>query len=295
MSYLTNISMSPAVQPLNAVNTELATQKINATQRPTEPRANTAYWTISGSTQAELTALYAMRDAIVRGGVALERAAGIINSARERVGTIRDTLATAQSSGADRAAAQQVIATQQSQLRAILTGARSQNSAANQQARPDAQGGGLPAAREILAKARTVGATTSAVERIDISALTNSVADLTTLSEYLGIVDAALIDIISQSQLVTTMVARAKSQGSFIAALIDISAFPDPALVEKNLEETAAMLLAIRAKTALSKTDLPIANTPPTGATGGTSGTGSTSGTGGTGGTVEAPVTSAAA
>ncbi|MCF3932461.1 hypothetical protein L1787_03405 [Acuticoccus sp. M5D2P5] len=283
MNSLTNVSIT-AAQPLSAINTDLMINRVSPGQRPGETRTNTSYWTIPGSAQAEMTTLHSVHDALVRGSVRMEVAAATLGAARTDLSKIRDILASAQVRGTDRAAAQSAIAAKLGDLRAILATGRGIQGPAIEGGRRDTAApvtAGLEATREIVSKIRTAGSTASAVDRIDISALTDSVADLTTLAEYLGIVDAALVDIITQSDLVTTMVARAKSQGAFIAALIDATRFPEPSLIEKNLENTAAVLLAIQAQEQLSTAQRPIAN--------GSSGSGEAAMGGGTVATTTAP------
>ena len=107
---------------------------------------------------------------------------------------------------------------------------------------------------------RTVGGTTSSVEAIDISALTDSATDLTTLEELISIVDEALTDVIAAQNNVGVNMARADSQNSFLNALMDANERAVGALVDANMEEESTKLRALQTQQQLAVQSLGIAN-----------------------------------
>ncbi|MBJ3778690.1 flagellin, partial [Acuticoccus mangrovi] len=112
----------------------------------------------------------------------------------------------------------------------------------------------------ILDQDRTVGGTTDNVLAIDISALTDSAADITTLEEIIAIVDAALMEVISASNTVGVNLARAESQETFVSALMDANDRAVGALIDANMEEESTRLRALQTQQQLSVESLSIAN-----------------------------------
>lgn len=120
-------------------------------------------------------------------------------------------------------------------------------------------GAGTPTG--ILDGDRTVGGTTVAVVDVDISALTDSAADLTTLGETLSIVDEALVEVIRAQNDVGVALARADTQMAFIEALTDANERAVGALVDADMEEESTRLRALQTQQQLAVQSLAIANT----------------------------------
>ena len=112
----------------------------------------------------------------------------------------------------------------------------------------------------IMDKDRTSGGTTIAVADIDVSALTDSSADLQTINDYVQIVDDALADITSASTTVGTVSTRIESQQNFVKALMDANERAIGTLVDANMEEESTKLKALQTQQQLAVQSLSIAN-----------------------------------
>ena len=112
----------------------------------------------------------------------------------------------------------------------------------------------------LLDQDRTVGGTTDTVIAIDISALTDSATDLTTLEESIAIVDEALVDVIAAQNLIGVNLARSDSQQTFLNALMDANDRAVGALIDANMEEESTKLRALQTQQQLAVQSLSIAN-----------------------------------
>ncbi|MEM8685571.1 MAG: flagellin [Pseudomonadota bacterium] len=93
-----------------------------------------------------------------------------------------------------------------------------------------------------------------------ISDITDSAADLTTLEGYITAVDTALTEVITAQNVVGVNLARAESQESFLAALMDANERAVGALIDANMEEESTMLRALQTQQQLAVQSLSIAN-----------------------------------
>ena len=127
----------------------------------------------------------------------------------------------------------------------------------------DADADSLIAGIDEAGRGPLAGGSTVAVSAIDISALTDSAADITTLNEYVAIADEALADIVSASSSLGASKARVSTQSQFIADLSDAISKGVGALVDADMEEASARLQALQTQQQLGIQSLSIANQAP--------------------------------
>jgi flagellin len=112
----------------------------------------------------------------------------------------------------------------------------------------------------ILDQDRTVGGTTIAVADIDISALTDSAADLTTLENYMGVVDAAILDMTDAATNLGAVKTRVDLQKDFVSNLMDAVDRGVGQLVDADMNEESTRLQALQVQQQLGIQALSIAN-----------------------------------
>jgi flagellin len=111
-----------------------------------------------------------------------------------------------------------------------------------------------------IATAKDGSATASSVADIDISGLTSSAADLATVSNFMSIVDSALLDLTDASTTLGSTTSRMESQQSFVKALMSANDRAIGALVDANMEEESTRLKALQTQQQLAVQSLSIAN-----------------------------------
>ncbi len=107
------------------------------------------------------------------------------------------------------------------------------------------------------------GTATSGTESIadfDISALTNTDADLAKIQAYSKIIDATMQGLQTGSTDLGTTSTRLTSQQNFAQSLIDINTSSVGALVDANMEEESTKLKALQTQQSLAVQSLSIAN-----------------------------------
>jgi flagellin len=112
----------------------------------------------------------------------------------------------------------------------------------------------------IIDKDRTVGSTTASLASIDISALTDSAADIQTLNDYLSITDTALDEVINAASGVGASQTRLDMQSSFISSLTDAVTKGIAALVDADMTQESTRLQALQVQQQLGVQALSIAN-----------------------------------
>jgi len=105
-----------------------------------------------------------------------------------------------------------------------------------------------------------VARTTSSLEAIDISALTDSAADLLTLGDLVDIAQETLDDVTSALTSIGASSSRISSQQNFVKALMDANTRAVGALVDANMEEESTKLKALQTQQQLAVQSLSIAN-----------------------------------
>lgn len=291
----TSSSTSAALSALRTLTNEIDTVANRVATGKTISRASDApaYWSIAESAKSNSSVLEAVKSTIAFGKMTLETADAGLTGVASDLQEVKDLLVLARQTGSDRATLQTSIAGLLSDMQAKADGASingenllsvdssaagynaTQSIVANfssngttvnvttidvdksQVALIDPAGG---TAAGILDIDRTVGGTTSNVLSIDISALTDSTADLTTLEEIVTIVDNAITDVTDAQTVVGVGLARANSQETFLQAQIDANDRAVDALTGANLEQESTRLVALQTQQQLAIAALGISN-----------------------------------
>jgi flagellin len=296
-SLLTNTSAMVALRTLNDINSDLdaTNARVSTGLRVANAQDSAAYWSIATTTESDNAALGAVKDAIGLGAATMDVTYNGLEATRSSLQDMKNLLISARQPGVDRAAIQKQIsgiitditnkasasvinkqnylavktdATGYNASKAIVASfARSASGVSIQTisltistiAVTDANAT-ASAKTGIIDKDRTANATTIKVNAIDISALTDSAADLTTLENYINIVDTAVTDTISAQTLVGTVQARAESQKGFVSALMDANKTAVGALVDADMEAESTKLRALQTQQQLAIQSLSISN-----------------------------------
>ncbi|MFN4125332.1 flagellin [Pannonibacter indicus] len=292
-SLLTNASAMTALQTLNKTNASMAQvqSRISTGMRVSTAQDNAAYWSIATTMRSDNMALSAVKDALGLGAATLDVQYTAMDKAKELVDDIKAKLVAARQPGVDREKIQADITARQGQLKTIADSAvfngenwLSVNSgAADYNATKSIVGSFTRAGGTIsidtieiditqtelydsndqsgiLDRDRTVGGTTVKVSTLDISALTDSAADLTTLEETISAVDASLQDIANAATLLGSVKTRVDGQKSFVNALTDAIERGVGQLVDADMNAESTRLQALQVQQQLGIQALSIAN-----------------------------------
>jgi flagellin len=292
-SLLTNSSSMVALQTLRTINSNLdsTNSRVSTGLRVGNASDSAAYWSIATTTKSDNGALGAVKDALGLGASTIDVMSTGLNETRKVLQQVKELLVTALQPGVDRAKVQTEIT---GRLDDIKNKASSTVINGQNWLDVDSSGADYNASKGIVAsftrvdgavavdtidldisaismydangnigimdKDRTAGGTTIAVADIDVSALTDSSADLTSINEYIQVVDDALADITSASTTVGTVSTRIESQQSFVKALMDANERAIGTLVDADMEEESTKLKALQTQQQLAVQSLSIAN-----------------------------------
>ena len=293
-SLLTNQSAITALQNLTATNKalQMTQTRISTGLRVQNAADNAAYWSISTTMKSDNEALSTVKDALALGGAKIDVAAAALTSVKDVVSSIKAKLVAAQEPGVDRTKVQKELTAMQDQLQSISDSAvfSGQNWLS-----VDSGDAGYNATKSVVAsftrdtagsisiskididisgtelfdsadqsgildKDRTSGGSTISIMSIDISALTDSAADMTTLGEYTAIVDAGLDDVINAASDLGAAKSRVTLQQGFIGKLSDTITTGVGALVDADMNEESTRLQALQTQQSLGVQSLSIAN-----------------------------------
>ena len=283
-----------AVNNLNqTMRTMETTQNRIATGlRVNDASDNAAYWSIAATMKSDNGALSSVKDALNLGSATIDVASSALNSSKDVINEIKEKLIAAAQPGVDRAKVQAEITSLQEQLDSISSsaifsgqnwlkqdsGAAGYNTIRNVVASfsRDENGAAQLGTIEIdvsqmklydiddqsgiIDKDRTVGSTTASLASIDISALTDSAADMQTLNDYLSITDTALDEVINAASGVGASQIRLDMQSSFISSLTDAVTKGIAALVDADMTQESTRLQALQVQQQLGVQALSIAN-----------------------------------
>jgi flagellin len=293
-SLLTNRAGMVALQNLSNTARQMETtqNRIATGLRVGGAVDNAAYWSIATTMKSDNGALSSVKDALNLGSATIDVASAALNASKDVTNEIKNKLVAARQPGVDRTKVQDEISALQSQLSSIASSAvfsgqnwLSQDSgAANYNASrsvvasftrdvagavsigtididtsslkmydADDQSG-------IIDRDRTVGTTTASIATIDISALSDSAADIQTMSDYVQIADAALSDIISAGSSLGAAKQRIDLQSSFVSSLSDAISKGVGALVDADMNVESTRLQALQVQQQLGVQALSIAN-----------------------------------
>lgn len=296
LSLLTNNSAISALQNLSATGRDMSTtqNRISTGLRIGSAADNAAYWGIATTMKSDNGALGAVKDALSLGTATIDVANAGLNAAKDLTDKIKNKLVAATQPGIDRVKIQDEITSLQDQLKSVAdsavfsgqnwlsvdstaTGYNATRSIVGSFSRDSAgavtintidvdistislydSAGGTPAG--ILDKDRTSGASTIALADIDISALTDAAADITTLNEYVSIADEALSDIVSAGSQLGASKSRVSTQQKFISDLSDSITQGVGALIDADMNEESTRLQALQVQQQLGVQSLSLAN-----------------------------------
>ena len=296
-SLLTNSSAMVALQTLRSINSDLdqTNNRVSTGLRVSTAADNAAYWAIATTTKSDNGALGAVSDALGLGASTANVVSTGLSSVITSLQDIQNLLVSAQQPGVDRTKIQASIAADLADIKtkadgsslngenwlSVDSGATGYNGTKSILASftrsgtavavstidvdisgislydPDTGGSG---AVGIMDKSRTSGGTTSAISAIDVSALTDSAADLTTITEYQQIVQSALTDVTSAATTIGAVQNRVTSQQTFVKALMDANTNAVGTLVDADMETESTKLKALQTQQQLAIQSLSIAN-----------------------------------
>ena len=226
-SIMTNISAMTALQSLNATNKSLAAtqNRISTGYRVSSAEDNAAYWSIATTMRSDNEALSTVKDALGLGAATIDVAYTGMNSAIDVAKEIKSKLVAARQPGVDRSKIQSELAELQNQLvnigqssvfsgenwLSVDSGAATYNATKTIVSSFSRAGGAVSigtisvdlTATELFDAAdqsgildsvdtTTNGAVTYSVTTLDISALTDTDADLQDLEQMISWVDTSI-------------------------------------------------------------------------------------------------------
>lgn len=296
----TNVAAMTALKSLNMTNANLEkTQgRISTGLKVGTAEDNAAYWSIATTMKSDKSALSTVKDALGLGAATVDVATTGTNAAMEVAKEIKNKLVAARQPGVDRSKVQSEISQLQKQMTNIANTSSFSgenwlsvdSSAANYNASKEIvssftrsagtvsvgtiivnQGsvklfdasataeGVLDASRDAVTGA--VSATgTFQVDTLDISALTDSAADLATLDGYIKGADAAVTAMTSSSATLGSAKQRINLQKDFVSALSDAIDRGVGSLVDADMTEESTKLQALQVQQQLGVQALSIAN-----------------------------------
>ncbi|MGB8316189.1 MAG: flagellin, partial [Aestuariivirga sp.] len=295
----TNVSAMTALQSLNKTNMALETtqKRISTGYRVGSAEDNAAYWSIATTMRSDNSALSTVKDALGLGAATIDVAYTATNSAIDVAKEIKNKLVAARQPGVDRGKIQSEITELQNQLRSIGDSAvfsgqnwlSTDSSAVSYNATKsivasftrasngsisigtisvDTSGtklydtsatavGIIDGLRDATGAIAAVGTSVAAV---DISALTDSAADLTTLEGYISGADTAISEMTDSASTLGATKQRVSLQRNFVTALMDAVDRGISTLVDADMTEESTKLQALQVQQQLGVQALSIAN-----------------------------------
>ncbi len=299
-SIKTNFSAMTALQSLQATNKEMlkTQQRISTGFRVASAEDNAAYWSISTTMRSDNKALTTVTDALGLGSATVDVAYTALNQSIDVASEIKAKLVAAREPGVDRAKIQSEITEMQNQLKsnadsAVFSGQNwlsVDSSAAGYNAAKsvvasftrasdgtisigtitfsvdssklyDASAAGvgiLDALRDGTGAQSGTG--TFSVASLNVSALTESAADLTTLETYIKGVDKSITEMTAAGTSLGSTKKRIGLQQTFVKVLMDAIERGVSTLVDANMNEESTKLQALQVQQQLGVQALSIAN-----------------------------------
>ncbi|MDH7798652.1 MULTISPECIES: flagellin [unclassified Beijerinckia] len=296
-SLITNNSAMIALQTLTQTSKDMATTQshISTGLRVATAADNAAYWSIATKMKSDNDANSSVTDALNLGGATVDVATSAMNASKDLVSQIKAKLVTASQPGVDRTAIQSDISQLQKQLKSVAdsasvsgqnwvsvdsgatdysatkktiasfskdtTGAVSIGTIdldASKTALYDVASTG--ATGGILDKERTIGTDTASIATLDISALTDSAADQTTMTNYIKMTEAAFSDITAAASTLGSVKNRISIQQTFVSQLSDAITSGIGSLVDADMNKESTKLQALQVKQQLGVQSMSIAN-----------------------------------
>jgi len=296
----TNVAAMTALRSLTATNMALTeTQnRVSTGLRVGSAADNAAYWSIATTMRSDSSALSTVQDALGLGAATVDVAYTAVDAAIKTVTAIKDKLTAAAQPGLDRAKIQTEITELQASLSGTSSAASFQgqnwlsvdSSVAGYNATKGvvssiSRSGGTfsvqtisidtstmvlfdanAAAAGILDTTRDAvtgqvnAAGTFSIANLDISALTDSTADLAILDGFTKGADAAISEMTAGATTLGAAKSRIDIQTSFVSSLKDAIDSGVGQLVDADLNEESTKLQALQVKQQLGIQALSIAN-----------------------------------
>jgi len=298
-SIMTNVSALTALQSLNNTNSALNTtqSRISTGYKVATASDNAAYWSIATTMRSDNSALSTVKDALGLGSSTIDVAYTGVNAAIDVTKEIKNKLVAALQPGVDREKVQSEITELQSQLKSI--GDSSSFSGQNWIS-TDSSATGYNATKSIVASFNrsggavsvatitfdTSGSTlfdasatadgildgkrdatgalsatgTASVSTLDISALSDSTADLATLNGYVKATDAAISEMTTSASNLGAVKSRVTLQKDFVTNLMSAITTGVGTLVDADMNEESTRLQALQVQQQLGVQALSIAN-----------------------------------
>jgi flagellin len=291
----TNRAAMTALHSLTMTNANLekTQNRISSGLRVGSAEDNAAYWSIATTMKSDNSALSTVKDALGLGAATVDVAYTAANSAIEATKEIKNKLVAARQPGVDRAKIQSEIVELQNQLRSIADSAvfSGENWLAVDSSDP-----GYNATKTIVSSfsrnatgitiqtidfsvgasklfddndqsgildnedTTTNGAVVYSVRTLDISGLTNSVADIEDLEQMIGWVDTALSSMTTSAANLGAVKKRIDLQSDFVKTLMDAISRGIGTLIDADMTEESTKLQALQVQQQLGVQSLSIAN-----------------------------------
>ncbi len=296
----TNVSAMTALQSLNKTNMAMETtqKRISTGYRVGSAEDNAAYWSIATTMRSDNSALSTVKDALGLGAATIDVAYTATNSAIDVAKEIKNKLVAARQPGVDRTKIQSELDELQNQLQSIGDSAvfsgqnwlSTDSSVAGYNATKSIvasftrsagaisigtinvdtsgtklydAGAGATQVGIIDGLRDATGAIAAAgfsVATLDISALTDSAVDLTTLESYISGSDKAISEMTDSASTLGATKQRVSLQRNFVAALMDAVDRGISTLVDADMTEESTKLQALQVQQQLGVQSLSIAN-----------------------------------
>ena len=278
---------------------ETTQRRISTGYRVGTAEDNAAYWSIATTMRSDNSALSTVKDALGLGAATIDVAYTAMNSAIDVTKAIKDKLVAARQPGVDRTKIQAEVTELQNQLKSIADSAvfsgenwlSTDSSAASYNPTKtivssfsrtngaitigtisvdvtkltfyDAGAGAtqvgiVDGLRDATGAISATG--TFSVSTLNIAALTNSVADITTLESYIVGSDKAISDMTSSASTLGATKQRVTLQKNFVGALMDAVDRGISTLVDADMTEESTRLQALQVQQQLGTQSLSIAN-----------------------------------
>jgi flagellin len=278
---------------------EMTQNRISTGQRVASASDNAAYWSIATTMRSDNAALSTVSDALGLGSATVDVAYNAVNSSIDVVSEIKKKLVAAREPGVDKSKIQSEITELQNQLQSVADGSVfsgenwvsvdsgvSGYNATKQIVSSFSRTGGAVTIGTISidtssvklydagTAASAVGAldgnrgTTGALDAsgsfsiasLDISSLTDSSTDLTTLEQYIAGADAAIAEMTTSASTLGAVKARIDLQKNFVSGLRDAIDKGIGQLVDADMNEESTRLQALQVQSQLGIQALSIAN-----------------------------------
>ena len=299
-SLLTNVAAQTALATLTQTNRllEQTQNRVSTGYRVGSAQDNAAYWSIATTMRSDNTALSTVQDALGLGSATVDVAFSAIDSAIEVVSEIKSKLVAAREPGVDKAKIQSEVDELQNQLSSIAAssvfsgenwlsvdsgatgfnatkeivssfsrsgstvsiGTISVNITSVKLYDTDTTAVGIIDGTRGVDGALLSTGTYGTISTVDISSLTDSAADITTLEAYIAGADNAISAMTTAASTLGAVKSRIDLQKDFVSNLMDAIDRGIGQLVDADMNEESTRLQALQVQAQLGIQALSIAN-----------------------------------